>query len=259
MTTLLAAGVGLVVAWIITIPLFRYKELRPMSRRDVSAEDGLAIRAMIRHARYPGSTTDLNAMDVVPIWSWFAPNRHGHSRVPMLVVAMQVGLPLAMAITAHTFDSEPTTVLVAYCWFATLAAAVAVVDARIWLIPWWMPWVGAAVGAVLLGAAAVDLDRLDRMVWAAASGVGAYAMFFVLFLAAPGRLGFGDVRIALPIGMFAGFVSPLLVLWAFLLGSLLGVLVGVASIAARKGRHFAFGPPLAAGALVAIWLSPQLL
>lgn len=259
MTDLVAAGAGLVVAWLITIPLFRYKELRPMSRRDVSAEDGLAIRAVIRHARYPGSTTDLSATDVVPIWSWFAPNRHGHSRVPMLVVAMQVGLPLAMAITAHTFDSEPTTVLAAYCWFAVLAAAVAVVDARIWLIPWWMPWVGTAVGAVLLSAAAIDLHRLDRMVWAAASGAGAFILFFVLFIVAPGRLGFGDVRLALPIGMFTGFVSPLLVLWAFLLGSLLGVLVGIVSIVSRRGRHFAFGPPLAAGALVAIWLSPQLL
>lgn len=255
MTVLLAAAAGGLIAWLITVPLFRYKEFRPLSRRDVSSEEDLVIRAVPGHARYPGTTKDLTATDVVPVWSWFVPDR----RVPPLVVALHVGLPLAMALTARTFESEPITVVVAYCWFCVLAGAVAVIDARIWLIPWWMPWIGSAVGAVLLTAAAVDLGRLDRVVWAAASGAGSIAVFFALFLAAPGRLGFGDVRLALPIGMFAGFVDPLLVLWAFLLGSLLGVLIGVVSIASKRGRHFAFGPPLAAGALVALWLSPQLL
>lgn len=259
MTTLLSAATGLVVAWLITIPLFRYKELRPLSRRDVSSEEGLVIRAVTGHARYPGTTTDLGAADVVPVWSWLVPHHETNRRVPPLVVALQVGLPVAMALTARTFDSEPVTVVVAYCWFCVLVAAVAVVDARIWLIPWWMPWVGTVVGAALLTIAAADLGRLDRVMWAGVSGAAAIAAFFMLFLAAPGRLGFGDVRLALPIGMFAGFVNPLLVLWAFLLGSLLGVLVGVMSIASRRGRHFAFGPPLTAGALVALWLSPQLL
>jgi prepilin signal peptidase PulO-like enzyme (type II secretory pathway) len=259
MTVLLVTAAGLLVAWLITVPLFRYKEFRPKSRRDVSSEGDLVIRAVIGHARYPGTTIDVTAADVVPVWSWFVPNRHAGRRVPPLVVALHLGLPLAMALTARTFDSGPATLVLAYCWFCVLAVAVAVIDARIWLIPWWMPWIGSAVGAVLLTAAAVDLGRLDRVVWAAASGAGSIAVFFVLFLAAPGRLGFGDVRLALPIGMFAGFVSPLLVLWAFLLGSLLGVLLGVVSIASKRGRHFAFGPPLTAGALVAVWLSSQLL
>lgn len=260
MTVLVAASAGVLVAWLITVPLFRYKEFRPMSRRDVSSEADLVIRAVIGHARYPDSTTEVTAADVVPVWSWFTPNLQGNRGVPPLVVALQMGLPLAMALTAHTFTPiSPISVVVAYCWFCILAAAVAVIDARIWLIPWWMPWVGTAVGAVLLGVAALDLGDPTRLVWAAASGAGSIAVFFVLFLAAPGRLGFGDVRLALPIGMFAGFVSPMLVLWAFLLGSLLGVFIGVLSIASRRGRHFAFGPPLAAGALVAVWLSPQLL
>ena len=228
-----------------------------MSRRDVSTEKDLVIRAVVGHARYPGTAIDVRATDVVPLWSWFARNQQGNRGVPPLVVALQVGLPLAMALTANTF--APISVVVAYCWFCVLAAAVAVVDARIWLIPWWMPWVGTAVGAALLVVAAIDLGDPTRLVWAAASGAGSIGVFFVLFVAAPGRLGFGDVRLALPIGMFAGFVDPQLVLWAFLLGSLLGVLIGVVSIASRRGRHFAFGPPLVAGTLIAVWLSPQLL
>lgn len=251
MSTLAAAVAGCVVAWLITVPLCRYKELRPMTPRDVSSEEGLVIRAVLGHARYPNTTTDLTALDVIPLWSW--------RKVPAVVIALQVGLPTAMALTAATVAPAPVSVVVAYCWFCVLAAAVAVVDARIWLIPWWMPWVGAAVGAVLLALAAADLGELERLVWAAGSGAGAIGVFFLLFLAAPGRLGFGDVRLALPIGMFAGFVNPLLVLWAFLLGSLLGVLVGIGAMASGHSRHFAFGPPLALGALIAIWLHRYLI
>ncbi len=247
--TAVAAATGLVVAWLITVPLCRYKELRPKTPRDVGSEEGIVIRAVLGHARYPGTSTDITALEVIPIRSW--------REVPSVVIALQVGLPASMALTAITFT--PVSVVVAYCWFCVLAAAVAVVDARIWLIPWWMPWVGAAVGAVLLTIAAIDLGDPQRLVWAAVCGAAAIGAFFVLFLAAPGRLGFGDVRLALPIGMFAGFVNPLLVLWAFLLGSLLGVLVGVVSMASGRSRHFAFGPPLAIGALIAVWLQERLL
>lgn len=257
MTGAVAVCAGVVIAWLVTIPLYRYKEFRPLRRRDVASEDGLVIRAVLGHARYPATSTDLGVFDVIPVWSWFVANPGARRRLPPLAVALQLGLPVAMGLTAHRFGSP--SLVAAYCWFCVLAAAVAVVDARIWLIPWWMPWVGTALGAVLLTFAAIELQEPERLVWAGASGAAAIAVFFVLFLAAPGRLGFGDVRLALPIGMYAGFVSPLLVLWAFLFGSLLGVLIGVASLVSRHGRHFAFGPPLTAGALLAVWLSPALL
>lgn len=257
MTTGVVAAMGVLLAWAITVPLYRYKELRPLSRRDVSDEDGLVIRAVVRHARHPRSTVDAGPLDVIPVVSWVFPGLRTGRRVPPSVITFQMGLPVAMALTAQTFGS--ITLIVAYCWFALLAAAVALVDARIWLIPWWMPWVGTAVGAVLLSVAAFDLGQPERILWAAGSGAAAFVLFFVLFLAAPGKLGFGDVRLALPIGAFAGFVSPLLVLWALMLGSLLGVLLGVVSLLTGRGRHFAFGPPLTAGALVSIWLSPSLL
>ncbi len=253
----IAAVTGILLAWLITIPLFRYKEFRPLSHRDVGDEEGIAIRAVLGHARYPRTTTDAGPLDVIPGWSWFAVSPRSGHRVPALVVVLQIGLPVAMVLTGIRFDTP--SLVVAYYSFCVLAAAVAVVDARIWLIPWWMPWVGTAVGAILLSVAALDIGEPERIGWAAASGAGAFAVFFVLFLLAPGRLGFGDVRLALPIGMYAGFMSPLLVLWAFMLGSIAGVVVGLISILRQRGKHFAFGPPLALGALVAIWMSERLL
>ena len=122
-----------------------------------------------------------------------------------------------------------------------------------------MPWVGAGVGLVLLGLAAGVLGEPERLLWAVGSAAAAFALFFVLFTAAPGKLGFGDVRLVVLIGLFAGFIDPLLVLWSLILGSILGVVVGVVSAARGRGSHFAFGPALTAGALLAIWFSEVLL
>ena len=257
MTTLLAGLLGLLAAWALTVPLHRFKEFRPLGRRDLTDEAGLDIRAVRRHARYARSTHDVKGTDVVPVLSWLLPGRAGATRAPASVLAIQVGIPLAVALTALRFDS--VALVVAYGWFCVMAVAVAVTDARILLIPWWMPWVGAAGAAVLLPlATAVGDLPAERVLWAAGSAAGAFGFFFVLFVAAPGKLGFSDVRLMVPIGAFVGFISPLLVLWALMIGSVLGIVGGIASRAATGERHFAFGPALCGGALVAIWLSEQL-
>jgi hypothetical protein len=56
---------------------------------------------------------------------------------------------------------------------------------------------------------------------------------------------FGDVRLAFMIGLFLGWLHPILALYGLLLGSLVGVLLGVVSLVARAGSRFAFGPALA--------------
>ncbi|MEZ5237959.1 MAG: hypothetical protein R2716_03070 [Microthrixaceae bacterium] len=248
MTVAAVAVLGAVVAWALTVPLHRCKELRPLGRRDIGNEDGVLVRAVWRHARVAGSTVEVGALDVVPVLSWFVAGPRTRHRAPATVVVTQLAVPATMALTAVRFES--IWLIVAYCWFCVAAVAIAVTDARILLIPWWMPWV-TALGALLLVPAAVALGETERILWALAGGAGAFAVFFVLFVAAPGRLGYSDVRLALPIGLYTGFVSPLLVLWALLLGSLLGVLVGVWSMVRGGERHFAFGPALAAGALLA--------
>ena len=133
-------------------------------------------------------------------------------------------------------------------------AAIAVVDVRIWLIPYWMPWVGAAVGLVLISDVSLALGEPGAIVVALIGAVGTFVLFFVLFVAAPGKLGFGDVRLAFLLGLFLGWMNPVLALYGLLFGSLVGVVVGVVALVARAESRFAFGPALAAGALIAVWL-----
>jgi prepilin signal peptidase PulO-like enzyme (type II secretory pathway) len=257
-----AAAVGLVTAWAWTIPLHRFKERRPKTLRDVADEEGQDIRAVLRHARCAGCRRDMAAADVVPVACWVRGCPSCGRGLPATVHVLHAGLPVAMALTVATFERSGDAL--PYLWLCAVVAAVAVVDARIWLIPWWMPWAGSAVGLALMALSA----RAGGAGWAGPDGtglagalgaaVGAFALFHVVWLLAPGRLGYGDVRLAAMIGLFLGWLDPALALYGLVLGSAAGVVVGVASTLAGRGGRFAFGPALGLGALLAVWLRQAL-
>lgn len=251
-----ALGLGAVCAWVITVPVHRFKERRPLTPRDIDDEADTDIRAVLRHARCPDCCRDHEVADVVPVWSWWRGCPSCGRRMPATVVSLQLVLPVAAAVTAVVFDSPGD--LVPYLWFLVVLAAVAVIDARILLIPWWLPWVGTSVGLALMVPVAIARHDPAAVGGAVLGAAGAFGLFWILWVLAPAGLGFGDVRLAAMVGLFLGWWSPSLVVWGLLLGSLAGVVAGTWSLVRGRGRHFAFGPALGTGAVVALWTAPLL-
>lgn len=255
---LLTAVVGVAAGWAMTVPLHRYKELRPLTPRDIAAEVGTdevaptPIRAAYRRALCPHCHHEYRGTDVVPILSWIRGCPECGHRLPWTVPLVQIGVPLAMVLTVALLDNS--WVALPYVWLVVVLTAIAVVDLRIWLIPYWMPWLGAALGLVLISAVSVGLGVPGDILYAIGGGVGAFALFFVLWLAAPGKLGFGDVRLALLLGMFLAWLHPLLPIYGLLFGSVLGLVMGLGAVLTRRDSRFPFGPALALGAMCAIWL-----
>jgi prepilin signal peptidase PulO-like enzyme (type II secretory pathway) len=260
---LLTLVVGIALAWALTVPLHRYKELRPMTPRDVAAEIGSpdapapAIRASYRQARCPGCHHICTWRDVAPVLSWFRGCPACGTPLPRTVALLQLGLPAAMVLTAVMLPGS--WVALPYLFLVVVLAAIAVVDLRIWLIPYWMPWVGAAVGLVLISAVSIVIGAPGQIVVAVAGGIGTFVVFFVLFVAAPGKLGFGDVRLALLLGLFLAWMHPILPIYGLLFGALLGVAMGVVALLANGDSRFPFGPALSLGAMAAIWLHEPIL
>ena len=255
---LLTAIAGTVVGWQLTVPVHRYKELRPLTPRDVAAEVGTAdqpapvIRAEYREARCPHCHHVFGARDVVPLVSWARGCPECGTKLPATVPMLQLFVPVAMVLTVATLNAS--WIALPYLWLVVVLAAVAFIDLRIWLIPWWMPWVGAAVGFVLICAMSVVVGAPGSIVSALIGGVGCFVLFFALWLVAPGKLGFGDVRLMFLLGLFLGWISVLLPIYGLLFGSVIGLVMGVASLLADKGTRFPFGPALALGGLLAVWL-----
>ncbi|MEX0768820.1 MAG: A24 family peptidase [Microthrixaceae bacterium] len=259
--TLGLCGVG--AAWWMTVPLHRFKELRPLTPRDVATEGGtattapVAISAVYRQAICSGCHHVCSTSDAVPVLSWFRGCPACGKRFPWTVPLIQIGVPVALLLTLIQLNGS--LVALPYLWLVLVLAAIAIVDLRIWLIPYWMPWLGASVGLAMISVVSVALGDPLRILFALGGGAGAFLLFFVLWLIAPSKLGFGDVRMALLLGMFLAWLHPLLPIYGLLFGSLFGLLMGIAALVIRKDSRFPFGPGLAVGAMCAIWFHEALL
>ncbi len=119
---------------------------------------------------------------------------------------------------------------------------------------------------LLLGAiplvAVVSLVHHDvhALVWAAVGGFGYWFVLAVLWFIHPRGMGYGDVKLARPVGLYLGWVAPVLPMWGLMFAGLGGSLVGIATLVVTRDRTkgFPFGPWLAAGCVLAILLSPHL-
>ena len=254
---------GIAVAWALTVPLYRFKELRPLTPRDIPSEVGgpqdqpPTIRASYRQALCPSCHHSYSWRDAAPGVSWIRGCPSCGVSLPRTALALQIGLPAAMLLTVLLLPGSWAAV--PYLFLTVALAAIAVVDLRIWLIPYWMPWVGAAVGLVLISAVSVAIGAPGQIVVALAGAFGTFLLFLVLFLAAPGKLGFGDVRLALMLGLFLAWMHPILPVYGLLFGSLLGLVMGLVALATRGSSRFPFGPGLCLGAMLAVWLHEPIL
>ncbi len=112
---------------------------------------------------------------------------------------------------------------------------------------------------------------------------GYFLLLLIAHLISPRGMGFGDVKLALLLGLHLGWAAGSayvgwtavfrFVFWAFLIGSVVGVVGGVTLAVARRvlargvladpeaddeqptrllGNSFPFGPALAAGAVIVV-------
>src|SRR5690606_37140101 len=66
-------------------------------------------------------------------------------------------------------------------------------------------------------------------------------------------MGMGDVKLAVVLGIWIGWIEPILVIYSLIAASVLGLIVGVAVLVVRKeSRPYPFGPWLALGAITVI-------
>ncbi|GAA3755055.1 A24 family peptidase [Streptomyces tremellae] len=171
------------------------------------------------------------------------PRRPAGSRAATAVTAVATGLLAAVC--------GPRPELVVWLLLAPAAALLATVDLAVRRLPDPLTLPLAAATPLLLGAAALVPGHGGSWPTALLGGLALGGAYTALFLLNPRGLGFGDVKLALPLGCALGWYGwPVLFLGAFA-GFLLGALYGLALMALRRaGRSTAvpFGPFMIAGA-----------
>ena len=201
----------------------------------------------------------IRAYDNIPVISWLL--LRGRCRDCDAPISWRY--PLGEAVTGAIFVGVVlmdglSWVLVPHLLFVSALVLVSQVDLEIRIIP----------DIVILPAAAAGVPLMilfgDGPWWEwLAAGVGAAGFLFLISeayyrLRHVEGMGFGDVKLALCMGIYLGAA----VVPALFIGFLSGAVIGVAVVAAQKGdgkTAIPFGPFLAAGAVVALFAGTPLI
>jgi leader peptidase (prepilin peptidase)/N-methyltransferase len=211
----------------------------------------------------PSCGTPIVGRDNVPVVSWLLL----HGRCRHCQASISIRYPVIEAITALLFATA--AVRFGYDWtlpafLALLAGLVALAstDLELLLLPKRIVYSTLAVVSVLLVIAAAGTGHWSKLATVALCGIVAFGAFFTLNFINPRWMAFGDVRLALLIGVGLGWLGPGTVLLGFFLGFLLGAVIGVGLILAKRiGRRtpVPFGVFLAAGSVLAIYFGKAIL
>lgn len=208
----------------------------------------------------------------VPVLAWIAlRGRCRRCRAPIsirypLVELLTAGAFVAIAASsaddiAAAADARALAATVlelcAHLVLAACSIALAAIDLEHHRLPNPIVLTAGITGAILLGAAAAldPTEGLPSLLGALAGAGVLFGVYLALALAWPGGMGLGDVKLAAVIGLFLGWSG-----WgalavggfaAFLLGGIVGVLLLIARRAgARSG--IPFGPWMLVGAWIGI-------
>ncbi|WP_284763796.1 A24 family peptidase [Arthrobacter sp. efr-133-R2A-63] len=173
--------------------------------------------------------------------------------------------------------------LAACVYFAIMAARLTVIDVRHHLLPNRIVFpsyaiagvllLGAAIAVTLAGGAATDLaggaagktpDGGASFLGVPALGIVAggavlWVFYFILRLAYPPGMGFGDVKLAGVLGLYLGYLGWAHVFAGTFAAFLFGGLWSLGVLAARRGTlksAIPFGPFMLAGAAAAMFALP---
>ena len=211
----------------------------------------------------PSCGTQIGVRDNVPIVSWLLL----HGRCRHCGVAISVRYPLVEASCAALFAGLAARF--GYRWdlpaFLVLFAgllALSCIDVERMLLPKKVVYPLTALVTALLVLAAAETGQWHHFAVGAACAAAWFVVFYAMFLISPRLLGFGDVRLAIVLGLALGWLGVWYVLLGFFAANLIGAVLGLALIATgRMSRQdrIPYGVFLALGCAVAVFAGPELL
>jgi leader peptidase (prepilin peptidase)/N-methyltransferase len=219
-------------------------------------------------SKCPQCEQSIAPRDNIPVISWLL--LRGHCRscgtdIPAGYPLVELANAALWVIAGLRFGASWE--LLPYAVLFSVLLALSVIDLELYILPnriTYPSMVVSALAVVPLSFAATD-DPGRHIVQALLSGLG-YAGFLAVMLfgfeliTKKQGMGMGDVKLAVILGIWVGWLEPVLVIYSLILASVFGLIVGVAVLAVRReSRPYPFGPWLALGAVAAILASNPIL
>ena len=214
-------------------------------------------------SKCPQCESEIKGRDNIPVVSWLL--LRGKCR--SCGEPIPVGYPLVeLANTALWVAAGvrfgPHAVLVPFLFLFSVLLAQSVIDLELYILLDKITFPALAISVPLLAAVAfTGHDPKAAIIGAAAASIGYFVFLGLPAVIYPKGMGLGDVKLALLMGLYLGFIHPVLALFSVILACLLGIVAGGVLYFARgrKSQNFPFGPWLALGCVLAILFSAQIL
>lgn len=225
------------------------------------------------HSRCSSCGVPVRPSDNVPVVSWLALRgecRACGERIPAFHPLVELSVPVigAAIVIANVRADGWSWALLPALFFVPFGIAVAVIDWRTFIVPTRLVWPSFFVLLALSGLAVV-LEGEPRWLLGGLIGILVLAgPLFVLWWFMAAKMGFGDVRLTVPLGWIVGFsalaaggglsAAVMLSLAVMVVASGLGIVHGIA-YGILKGlsrwdrtRKVPFGPSLVAATFLAL-------
>ncbi|HWL36490.1 MAG TPA: prepilin peptidase [Frankiaceae bacterium] len=210
----------------------------------------------------PRCDTPIKPYDNLPVVSWLLlRGKCRHCGEP--ISARYPGVELATGVLFGALAARIgyDWALPAFLYLGAISVALALIDLDTKRLPNVITLPSYVVGIVLLGGAALLSGEYDPLVRAVIGMAALYGIYFLLVLAYPAGMGFGDVKLAGVLGLYLGWLGWPEWFTGWMLGFLLGGIWGVGVLLLRRGSRktqIPYGPFMIAGALVAIFVGRPL-
>jgi leader peptidase (prepilin peptidase) / N-methyltransferase len=214
-------------------------------------------------SRCPICAAPIKEYDNIPVVSWLILRGRCRScRAPIspryLVVEL-IGGALFGGLAARMGYAWS---LPAYLVFVSSLLALSCIDLELLVLPKKIIYPTLILVTSLLVIASAALNDWDRLRDGAICGAAWFIVFFLMNFASPRILGFGDVRLAPLLGLALGWLGWRYVVLGFFAANLMGAVIGISLIAAKRlarEQPVPYGVFLSAGAALALFAGPEIL
>lgn len=204
----------------------------------------------------PSCGARIRPVDNVPVLSWFRLRGRCHNcsaRISARYPLVELTTGLMFALVA--WWAGDVWQMVAFCYLAAIAVSLFLIDLDTHRLPDVIVVPSYLVAGALLTAASWSTGDWSALLRAAISMAVLFVVYFVMLVAYPAGMGFGDVKLAGVLGLYLGWTGwgALVVggFSAFLLGGVFAIGLVILRRAGRKSG-IPFGPWMLLGAGVGV-------
>ena len=219
-------------------------------------------------SKCPLCENPISPRDNIPVISWLLLKgkcRNCREPIPAGYPLVEAANMVLWVLAGLRFGSSVG--VIPYALLFSVLLALSVIDLELYILPNKITYPSILVSLVAIPVLSFAfLDDPAAAVLGAAIGAIGFAGFLLVILLAwelimrKEGMGMGDVKLAILLGLWLGWINPLLCLIALIASSIIGLVVGVVILAIRKeSRPFPFGPWLALGTVIVILFSGPIL